>query len=61
MPLDKRTVLFIVGPTAIGKTALALKLAVVKSTDGSVGKSEEDGTSLCPFSSKNFINFSLIS
>lgn len=27
MPLDKRTVLFIVGPTAIGKTALALKLA----------------------------------
>ena len=27
MPLNKRTVLFIVGPTAIGKTALALKLA----------------------------------
>jgi tRNA dimethylallyltransferase len=27
MPLDKRTVLFIVGPTAIGKTALALRLA----------------------------------
>jgi len=27
MPLDKRTVLFIVGPTAIGKTAFALKLA----------------------------------
>jgi tRNA dimethylallyltransferase len=27
MPIDKRTVLFIVGPTAIGKTALALSLA----------------------------------
>ncbi len=27
MPLDKSTVLFIVGPTAIGKTAFALKLA----------------------------------
>lgn len=27
MPLDRKTVLFIVGPTAIGKTALALKLA----------------------------------
>ena len=27
MPIDKRTVLFIVGPTAIGKTTLALKLA----------------------------------
>ena len=27
MPIDKRTVLFIVGPTATGKTALALKLA----------------------------------
>lgn len=27
MPIDKRTVLFIVGPTAIGKTAFALKLA----------------------------------
>ena len=27
MPLDKRTVLFIIGPTAIGKTAFALKLA----------------------------------
>jgi tRNA dimethylallyltransferase len=27
MPLEKKTVLFIVGPTAIGKTALALSLA----------------------------------
>ena len=27
MPIDKKTVIFIVGPTAIGKTALALKLA----------------------------------
>ena len=27
MPLEKKTVLFIVGPTAIGKTAFALKLA----------------------------------
>ena len=35
--------------------------AVVKRTEGSSGTSEEEGTIVCPLSSKNFRNFSRIS